>query len=571
MKTIPTAKFVIAGEGELMAPMRDLAVELGLESHVFFPGRCERIGDLLALSSVCALASTAEGFSNAILEYMAAGRPVVATDVGGAREAIIDQENGFLVPSNDHKAMAAAIVELLNAPERARAMGLRGRQVIEDKFSVEAQLCKTVQLYDRLLEPILRRKSDHAPSITTATRTSPTEPILTRAGTRNKARVLIVAPSLDILGGQAVQAERLLNRLKAEPAVEVSFLPVNPRLPGLLSRLQRIKYIRTVVTSLLYWAQLLWRVRNYDVIHIFSASYLSFVLAPSPAILIARLYGKKILLNYRSGEAADHLMRWGRSAIPLVRLADELVVPSGYLVDVFAKFGLAARAVFNFVETANVECRDRKPLSPVFLSNRNLESLYNVGCLIKAFAVVQRRFPAARLIVAGDGSQRAELESLVYELGLRNVEFVGRVSPDKMPDLLRAADIYLNSSDIDNMPGSIIEAFAWGLPVVTTDAGGIPFIVSDQQNGLIVPRGDHAALARAAIRLLEDGDLADGLITRARDECKKYRWESVRNEWLELYRELAASDRTAALLPAGINPGLSPNDCARLEGESYEG
>src|SRR5205085_7626281 len=163
------------------------------------------------------------------------------------------------------------------------------------------------------------------------------------AATR-RLRVLVVAPSLDLLGGQAIQAKRLLDRLAAEPALEVAFLPVNPRLPGVLGKLQAIKYVRTVVTSLCYWAMLLSRVRRYDVIHIFSASYWSFVLAPTPAILVAKLYGKRAVLNYRSGEAGDHLQRWRRTALPTIRMVDRIVVPSGYLVDVFAGFDLRAQS-----------------------------------------------------------------------------------------------------------------------------------------------------------------------------------------------------------------------------------
>ncbi|HEX8423959.1 MAG TPA: hypothetical protein VF634_11135, partial [Pyrinomonadaceae bacterium] len=135
-----------------------------------------------------------------------------------------------------------------------------------------------------------------------------------------RVRVLLVAPSLGILGGQAVVAARLLARLREEPSLEVTFLPHNPRLPGLLGELQKIKYVRTVLTSVAYVASLLWRVRACDCVHTFSASYTSFVLAPTPAILIAKLYGKRVVLNYHSGEAGDHLRRWRRTAIPTVRL-----------------------------------------------------------------------------------------------------------------------------------------------------------------------------------------------------------------------------------------------------------
>lgn len=350
-----------------------------------------------------------------------------------------------------------------------------------------------------------------------------------------RLRVLIVAPSLDILGGQAVQASRLLARLDKESNLSVSFLPHNPRLPAPLNKLQKIKYVRTIVTSLLYVALLLARVRKYDCIHIFSASYFSFLLAPTPAILIAKLYGKRVVLNYRSGEAADHLKRWSRTALPVIRLADRIAVPSGYLVDVFKQFKLEAHSIFNFVDTERFRFRKRGQLKPVFLSNRNLEPMYNVACVLRAFAIVQQRFPAARLTVAGDGSQRADLESLSRSLNLRGVEFVGRVAPEHMHDLYNAADIYLNSSNIDNMPGSIIEAFASGLPVITTNAGGIPYIVTDEHTGLMVRCDDHEAMAERAIKLLENEKLASKIITSAHEECRKYKWCAVKNEWFNLY------------------------------------
>ncbi|MCA1629398.1 MAG: glycosyltransferase [Acidobacteria bacterium] len=148
---VPGARFVLAGEGELIEPMRALAASLGLADSVFFTGRCERVAELLRASDVCVLSSKAEGFSNSILEYMAAARPVVVTDVGGAREAVTDGETGYVVPAGDDAAMADRIVSLLKDGDGARAMGERGRRVVAEKFSCEAQLRRTVELYERLL------------------------------------------------------------------------------------------------------------------------------------------------------------------------------------------------------------------------------------------------------------------------------------------------------------------------------------------------------------------------------------------------------------------------------------
>lgn len=150
-REVPEAAFVLAGEGELMGSLRTLAAELGIEHDTFFIGRCENVAALLFTSDVCVLSSKAEGFSNSILEYMAAARPVVATDVGGAAEAIVEGETGYLVASGDAETMAARIISLLRDPNRARAMGERGREIVEQKFSSRAQLENTQAMYESLV------------------------------------------------------------------------------------------------------------------------------------------------------------------------------------------------------------------------------------------------------------------------------------------------------------------------------------------------------------------------------------------------------------------------------------
>jgi glycosyltransferase involved in cell wall biosynthesis len=148
---VPDAGFVIAGEGELMDDLCELANQLGIQDDVFFIGRCDSVADLLFASDIGVLSSKAEGLANAILEYMAASLPVVATDVGGVREAIAEGETGYVVASGDDEKMAERIIELLNEPERARAMGERGKLIVADKFSCDRHLQNTLELYDELL------------------------------------------------------------------------------------------------------------------------------------------------------------------------------------------------------------------------------------------------------------------------------------------------------------------------------------------------------------------------------------------------------------------------------------
>ncbi|HKP47802.1 MAG TPA: glycosyltransferase [Pyrinomonadaceae bacterium] len=150
-KRVPHVKFLLAGEGELRESLEQTAVELGIEQNTIFLGRVQDIAALLNISDVCVLSSRAEGFSNSILEYMAAARPVVVTDVGGAREAVIEGKTGYLVQSGDDETMAERIISLLNNPRLAEQFGKAGAKVIGEKFSTAAQLEKTEALYEGLL------------------------------------------------------------------------------------------------------------------------------------------------------------------------------------------------------------------------------------------------------------------------------------------------------------------------------------------------------------------------------------------------------------------------------------
>lgn len=151
-EAVPEAAFVLAGEGELRESLIAYARELGLADCAFFTGRCAHVPELLAVSEVCVLSSNGtEGFSNSIIEYMAAARPVVATDIGGAREAVVEGETGYVVAPGDDAALASRIISLLTDADAARRMGERGLQVVKEKFSCAAQVESVENLYERLL------------------------------------------------------------------------------------------------------------------------------------------------------------------------------------------------------------------------------------------------------------------------------------------------------------------------------------------------------------------------------------------------------------------------------------
>ena len=352
-----------------------------------------------------------------------------------------------------------------------------------------------------------------------------------------RLRVAFVAPSLRILGGQAVQADRLLQAWRADPDVDAWLVPVNPLPPWPLRAAIGVKYVRTIATELTYVPLLVRELSRADVVHVFSASYSSFLLAPLPAIVVAKLLGKPVVLNYRSGEAGDHLRRSAIARAALARV-DRNVVPSRYLVEVFGAFGIDASIVPNIVDPRQFGFRDRDPLRPRLVSTRNFEALYDVETTLRAFRVVQDRWPDASLTLVGGGSREAALKALSERLQLRNIVWVGRVPPDQIARHYADNDIYIQSPSVDNMPTSVIEAFASGLPVVSTDAGGVPAIVTHRRTGLLAAPGDADALAAHVLDLLSNPERARAIARAAFESSQSCTWPSVRDEWLRVYRSL---------------------------------
>lgn len=349
-----------------------------------------------------------------------------------------------------------------------------------------------------------------------------------------RVRILLVAPSAAIIGGQGIQAARLLEGFAGMPELAVTFQPIDPELPF---GLRGVPGVRTVVSALFLWTQLLFRIPRHDVTHVFTAAYWGFLLWTTPAILVGRLFGRPVIVNYRDGQCEDHLRRWP-GALPTLGLATRIVTPSGYLADVVGRLGLRGDVIFNLIDLGRFRFRERARPRPVFLSNRALEPLYNIPCLFRAFGVIQKRYPEARLIVANDGPLRGELEALAGTLGLRNLEWRGRIQPAVIAALYDEAEVYLNSPDIDNMPGSLLECFASGLPIVTTGAGGIPYIVKDGETALMTEVGDSNALAAAALRILEEPGLSGRLTAQALAEAERYRPADVLRAWKTMYSTL---------------------------------
>jgi glycosyltransferase involved in cell wall biosynthesis len=225
---------------------------------------------------------------------------------------------------------------------------------------------------------------------------------------------------------------------------------------------------------------------------------------------------------------------------------DMLVVPSGYLVDVFSEFGLKAEIVPNIIDLSQFCFKARTPLRPHLVCTRGFHPYYRVDLVVQAFADVQKVFPEARLDLVGGGPVEGQIRSLVHKLGLSGVNFVGVVSRAEIGEVYDKADIFVNASSLDNMPVSVLEAFASGTPVVSTAPEGMRYLVDHERTGLLSPPDAAAPLAENILRLLMDDELSSRLAVNAYEESSRYRWMTVREQWLSAYRTLMSGSRAQA-------------------------
>ena len=348
-------------------------------------------------------------------------------------------------------------------------------------------------------------------------------------------RVCVVGPFPPPSGGMANQCQQLIQLLQLE-GIDVKFVRTNnPYQPAWIGN---IPILRSLFRLLPYLVNL-WRVSfKVDVVHLLANSGWAWHLFSTPVILIGRLTSTPVIVNYRGGNADSFFAVAPKFVLKMLAGVSACVTPSVFLQRVFATHGLHAVVIPNIIDLSRFSLRKPRAFgdAPHIIVTRNLEPIYDIPTAIRAFMLVKKVLPGATMTVAGSGPELANLQGLVAELRLGEaVKFAGRIDNASIPSLYASADCMINSSTVDNMPISILEAFASGVPVVSTDAGGIPDLVGRNVTGRLVPIADFEAIAREVLRVLQDADLAASLTHAAFGEVQKYAWPEVRAKWLGAY------------------------------------
>ena len=359
-------------------------------------------------------------------------------------------------------------------------------------------------------------------------------------------RIGLIGPLPPPPGGMANQTRQLAKLLRQE-GLHVELLQTNrPYRPSWITPLRGI---RALIRLLPYLRELWVAAGRVDLFHVMANSGWSWHLFAAPAIWIGWLRDVPVVLNYRGGEIEEFFQKSFRWVRPSLNRVVAVIVPSGYTAEVFGRRGYHAHIVKNIIDT----CRFTAPETgarpgtkngPHLLVTRNLEPIYDIRTALRVLHHVAAVYPGARLTICGSGPEKTALLRLAKELGVSDaISFAGNVDNDSIAKLYQSADIMVNTSLADNMPVSVLEALACGVPIVSTNVGGVPYLVVHEKTALLTEPRDHKAMAEAILLLVRNPDMAKAQVKAGLAEVQGYTWSEVKQDLLQVYDSVVGTGR----------------------------
>jgi len=510
-------KLVLVGEDKLNGSLQNQTNQMGTKDHVLFLGKRKDVRNLLAIADICVLPSLSEGMSNAILEYMAAAKPVVATNVGGNPELVRNEFNGLLVEKENAEQLKEALLKLIQDKEKRRIMGQNGLLKVKGEFSMGAMIGR----YDQLFKENSPIRILHL--VSSGGLFGAEQVILTLAGCTQGIVHFVGAlnnqhnPHLEII---EEAKKRGLNTAVFESKGRFD--------------LSTIKQVEDFVLK-----------NNIDIIH--THNYKANLIGA----WAARKARKKWLATVHGWIGTDARLRWYENFDSFVlKFANQIVCVSEPNYQDLLKKGFSPEHLAVIFNGIDLKRFSRGP------GNLRLKQELGIGhgtviaivgrlapekghkILFEAMAQIIKKDPDIKLLVIGDGPLKNTLQEQIKELNLSGHIIMTGIRKD-MPDIYGLCDILVNASYTEGLPMTILEAMACKVAVIATRVGAVGQIIQNNKNGLLLGPNDPQALALALSQLIKDPHKRRQLAQEAyTDVTGSFSDQAMFNKYKEKYRIL---------------------------------
>ena len=519
VKQFPRAKLVLIGNDELNGQIQEMASCLNLQSNVLFMGKRDNVPQLLALADICVLPSLSEGMSNSILEYMAASKPVVATRVGGNPELVRHEINGLLVDKENVQQLKEALLMLIQNKEKRRIMGENGLLRVRTEFSMEAMVAH----YDQLLRAPVPHK---------------------------KIRVLHLVSSGGLYGAERVILNLAARRQEAGTYIGVFHNLHNPHLE-MIDEAKRRGLENIVFESrgqldfhTVHAVKEFLLANDIDVLH--THNYKSDIVG----FWASRWANRKWIATNHGWLNADRKSRFYEMIdAHVLKYAQKVICVSHQIMDDLIQKGLKAPRLQVIDNGIPIEEFDRvfshqsrlalgiKPFECAVVIVGRLSQEKGHEVFLKAAAIVTSKVKNMKFLIVGDGPLEGFLKQKSQDLSLSDhVVFTG--PRDDMPSIYGSCDIIVNASYREGLPMTILEAMASHLPIIATRVGGIPLVIENQKNGVLIEPGDPQALALSIIELEKDKQKRQQFAQKAyEDVCDRFSDARMADQYNQVYAQ----------------------------------
>lgn len=213
------------------------------------------------------------------------------------------------------------------------------------------------------------------------------------------------------------------------------------------------------------------------------------------------------------------------------------VAPSNYIYNAFIKNNYKTTIISNNIDLSNYTFKHRVEILPKLLYVRAFEKTYNPTMAVYVLNELVKNYPDSELCMVGpdkDGTLN-EVKDLIKSFGLVNkVKITGKMTKEEWIKLSENYDIFINTTNFDNQPVSVIEAMALGFPVVSTNVGGIPYLIEHNKNGVLVKKNDYDSMTKEIITILKDFNISSTLSVNARKKAEEFDWKNIKKKWKEI-------------------------------------